>query len=217
MAKKQAQLLPLTEAVDILGQMDADFPGDEPDRALQVIVARSLDLLRDLGLEPDPGVVVPILGSLPTAALGLLDLLLAATEGSESIRAALEDAVQAQLTQLEGSPPRAQLGTVLERTLVGPVSATARYLPRDVVALNDFRREELLRTWAAQAGMPILGDRGEETAERSARELARLDYRRILADEERFRVERTVVAEHSEKIRQLQAARQRALAASNRE
>ncbi|MGZ3454932.1 MAG: hypothetical protein ACXVEF_35345, partial [Polyangiales bacterium] len=114
-------------------------------------------------------------------------------------------------------PEEARSGHAARRVLVEPATEIARYLPREAVAQNDFRREELARAWMAAIGVAIESTGKEEPKERSERSLARLDYRKIKADEERLAIERRVLAEHAEAVREKQRKEAEALASAQRE
>lgn len=73
-----------------------------------------------------------------------------------------------------------------------PAAALAERLPSDAVRAEALRQEELLRRWAALAGAPLAVGGASEPAARSAQVLARLDYARVRAEEQRLADERTI-------------------------
>ncbi len=203
--------IPLPEAVAILTRVAAsrpELPTDEA--ALHLRVVRALDAFAERGLPVAPERVVPRIAA-SHGDLSLLDPMVAILLESE--RAAAAIVARARELSPPELPAEASAALSFRRVVVDPAESIGRYLPRSVVMQNDFRREELVRAWAAAIGVSIEG----ETAEKSARALERLDYRRIRADEERLQIERSVLAEHAEAVREKQRREAEALASAQRE
>jgi len=218
MSDDAAAAIPLEEAIEVLSRPARSPSDDEPSRHRQILFSKVMDLLSDLGLEPAAEVVLPALMTLSPAGVGLLDLILSLIDECDGVR----KAVDAFLTTLDGpdetTTGAARTAAVAQRVLIHPTQMLGAYLPARVVDLNDFRREELVRSWASSLGIPIAAKGKVESAERSARILQRLDYRKILIDEERFKVEQAVVSEQAAKVRALQERRRAAaMAAASRE
>jgi len=202
----------VADAVSVLARIvEAEGPDDYAVHA-HLVAARASDALVDLGCPVEAERLVPALGSLADAELEVIGLMVGLVEGCESVGEALRE----RLSGAGADPVQDEL-TVRE-VLIGPARAFGGYLTADVLSLNDFRREELVRGWAAKLGAPIRKGKHVEKPGKAARQLERLDYRRIQADEERFRIEQEVLAEHARKVRELQERRERAaMAAASRE
>lgn len=204
-------MIPVQEAVAVLSRVAASAPEATADEAaLHLRVVRALDAFAARGLSIPPERVVPrIAGAFDD--LSLLDLMVALMLESEKTAAA----VVARAGELAVStlPADAAAAMAFRRVLIDPAQSIGRYLPRSVVMQNEFRREELVRAWAAAIGVSIEG----ESADKSARVLERLDYRRIRADEERLQIERRVLAEHAAAVREKQRLEAEALASAQRE
>lgn len=199
-------MIPIEEAVAIVARVAA-----EPDE--QVRLARALDVLAARGF---PVVAERFVLRAATSDVSLLDFFVALLAESERTAAAVIARAKA-IAEESGLPAEAAHGLAARRVLLEPASAIARHLPREVIVQNDFRREELVRTWAATLGIPVESRGKAEEPERSARTLERLDYRRIRADEERLAIERRVLAEHAEAVREKQRREAEALASAQRE
>ena len=218
MSDDVAAAIPLEEAIEILSQPARAPSDDEPSRHRQILFSKVMDLLRDLGLEPAAEVVVPALMTLSPAGVGLLDLILALIDECDGVREAVEEFLTTLDSPDQPTTGAARTAAAAQRILIHPTQMLGAYLPTRVVELNDFRREELVRSWAGALGIPIASKGEVESAERSTRILQRLDYRKILIDEERFKVEQTVVSEQAAKVRALQERRRAAaMAAASRE
>lgn len=204
-------MIPLPETVAILARVAASSPAAPTDEAsLHLRVVRALDVFAACGLPVAPERAVPRLAASFDDS-SLVDLMV--TLLSESERTAATIVERARALCEPSLPVEASAAVAFRRVLIDPALTLGRYLTRDVVMQNDFRREELVRAWAAAIGVAIDG----ETPEKSARALERLDYRRIRADEERLQIERKVLAEHAAAVREKQRLEAEALASAQRE
>lgn len=207
-------MIPLEECVAILARVAASTPVAASDEAsLQLRVVRALDVFAAHGLPVAPERVVPRIAA-SFADASLLELMVAVMVESERAAAAVVSRARALHSDLSGE---AAAATGFRRVLTDPAEVLGRYLPRDVVMQNEFRREELIRAWASAISVPLEVRSKEEPAEKSARVLERLDYRRIRADEERLSIERSVLGAHAEAIREKQRREAEALASAQRE
>jgi len=211
-------MIPIEEGVAILARVAASQPaaaGDES--ALHLRVVRALDAFAARGFPVPAERVVPrVAASFDDP--GLLDLMTALVVQSDRIGGAIVAHAQKVMESATGMPEEAARAFALRRVLLDPAQAIGSYLPREVVLSNDFRREELVRAWAAALGVPIESGGKSEPREKSERVLARLDYRRIRADEEKLAIERRVLAEHAEAVREKQRREaEAALASAQRE
>lgn len=203
--------IPIEEAVAILSRAPAELAPAEQ----HVCLARALDVLAARGLPVAPERFVVRAAS---CDISLLDLLVTLLAESDRTAAAVLAQARALARVIEsGLPPEAAHAHAARRVLLDTGSTIARHLPREVVVQNDFRREELVRTWAALLSVPIESRGKVEEPARSARVLERLDYRRIRADEERLGIERKVLAEHAAAVREKQRKEAEALASAQRE
>ncbi len=204
----------------ILRRIAAEEPSTPREPALRdahLRATRLLDVLAERGLSVAPERLLPLLPAVDTGD-SVLELLVALIDGSEGFAGALSDAVTARAATAEGLSAEAALGHAVRSLLLVPAREIGAYLPRRVALTNEFRSEELVRAYAAFLEAPIEVAGAVEQADRSARVLDRLDYRRIREDEERLAVERTVLAEHAERVRELQRKREaEALASAQRE
>lgn len=208
---------PIEEAVAALARAAAASPtAPEGDAARHLTIARALDTLAAHGLSITPERFV-VHAAVVDHASSSLDLLVAVLAESERCATAVIDRAKELAAAAHGLSTEAALAHAARAVLIEPATAIARYLPRDVVTLNDFRREELARAWMAAIEVPIECQGKLEAKERSARTLARLDYRKIRADEERLAIERKVLAEHAEAVREKQRIELEALASAQRE
>jgi hypothetical protein len=213
-------MVPIEEAVAILGRVAASQIAAETDEsALHLRVTRALDAFAARGLPLPPERIVPrIAGSFEDPAQSVLDLLVTVIVDSDRCASAVVTRAREWIASTTGLPEEAARAHAIRRVLLDPADAIGRYLPRDAVMQNDFRREELIRAWAAAIGVPIEAGGKPEAAEKSERALARLDYRRIRDDEERLAIERRVLAEHTEAVREKQRRdAEAALASAQRE
>jgi len=201
--------IPIEEAVAILSRVPAEVSSLEE----HVRIARALDVLAARGLPVVPERFVVRAAS---SDVSLLDFLIALLAESERTAQAVISRART-LAEQSGLPAEAANAHAARRILLDPGSAIARDLPREVVVQNDFRREELVRTWAARLEIPVESRGKPEEPERSARVLERLDYRRIRADEDRLAIERKVLAEHAAAVREKQRIEAEALASAQRE
>lgn len=199
-------MIPIAEAVAVLARAPASV---DP----QVRVARTLDALAALGM-PVPAERFVLRAA--TSDVSLLDLLVSVMAECAPAGNAVVERARA-LATASGLPEEAAHAFAARRVLLDPATVIAAYLPREVALQNDFRREELVRAWAAQIGVPIESRGAVEPPEKSARALERLDYRRIRADEERLAIERKVLAEHAAAVREKQRLEAEALASAQRE
>lgn len=212
--------IPLEPCVAILRRVAAEQPAEpaaRDPRESHLRASRLLDVLAARGLSVAPERLLPLL---PAAEVGdsVLGLLVELLDGCEAFAGALADAVRARAATADGLSEEAALGHALRSLLLVPAREIGAYLPRRVVLTNEFRSEELVRAFASFLDAPIEVHGATEQADRSARVLDRLDYRRIREDEERLEVERTVLAEHAERVRELQRKREaEALASAQRE
>ena len=212
--------IPLEPCVAILRRVAAEEPTEPmaPDlRDAHLRASRLLDVLGARGLPVAPERLLPLL---PAAEAGdsVLGLLIELLDGCDAFAGALADAVRARAAAADGLSEEAALGHALRSLLLVPAREIGAYLPRRVVLTNEFRSEELVRAFASFLDAPLEVQGAPEQPERSARVLDRLDYRRIREDEERLEVERTVLAEHAERVRELQRKREaEALASAQRE
>jgi hypothetical protein len=110
--------------------------------------------------------------------------------GFPALRAATVEALSAS---------RRAMGDVLVEVFreIAPLEA-------EMLRANAFRQEEALRTWARAVGGGIAG----ETAQQSAERLAKLDYKRTLAEYEAAEKARKVEQEKREKELAEAAARE---------
>ena len=211
-------MIPVEETVAILARVAASSPTAPSDEAsLHLRIVRALDVFAARGLTVAPERVVPrIAASFDDTSL--LDLMVSVIVESERAGEAIVLRAR-ELAPLSdpGLPDEAGAALGFRRVLLDPAQTIGRYLPRDVVMQNDFRREELIRAWAAAIGLPLEVANKPEPREKSARMLERLDYRRIRADEERLSIEHRVLAEHAEAVREKQRRDAEALASAQRE
>lgn len=214
--------VPLEPCVAILRRVAAEGPAEPgaPDpRDAHLRASRLLDALAARGLPVAPERLLPLLPAVE-AEDSVLGLLVELLDGCDAFAGALADAVRARAaaTRAEGLSDEAALGHALRSLLLVPAREIGAYLPRRVVLTNEFRSEELVRAFASFLDAPIEVQGAPEPPDRSARVLDRLDYRRIREDEERLEIERTVLAEHAERVRELQRKREaEALASAQRE
>lgn len=205
------------EAVAALARVIAADPPSDP-AALHLRVVRALDAFAARGLAIAPERIVPRLAaSEADPSRSVLDLLVAILLDTERSAAAIVARTKAIAASIDGLSEEAAVAHAVRRVLIDPAGAIARHLPRDVVVQNDFRREELVRTWASAIGVPVESGGKLEDEARSARALARLDYRKIREDEERLAIERRVLAEHAAAVREKQRREAEALASAQRE
>ncbi len=211
--------LPIEEGIAVLGRVAAQPTPVFDESALHLRVVRALDAFATRGLPLAPERIVPrIAGSFGDPAQSVLDLMVAVLIESERSASAIVGRAREWADATGALPEEAARAYAVRRVLLDPAEAIGKYLPREVVLQNDFRREELLRAWGAAIGVPIESGGKLEPAERSERALARLDYRRIRADEERLAIERRVLAEHAEAVREKQRREaEAALASAQRE
>ncbi len=214
--------IPVDECVAILARIAATGSVAVDEVALHLRAARLVDVLAARGLAVAPERILPsLLTTTPDAAASVLDLILALVEECAGFAQALEEALRARATALASAsegPKDAALAHAVRALLLVTAREIGSGLPREVALANDFRREELVRAFASKIGASVIARGKEEPAEQSARILERLDYRRIREDEERLAVERRVLAEHAERVRELQRKREaEALASAQRE
>lgn len=221
--------IPLEPCAAILAQRAAERPAVGPDgspspsaptpREAHLLTARLLDTLAARGVGVAPERLLPLLPA--TAGEGsVLDLLVALLAGVDAFAEAVREAVELRAAAARdgGLSDEAAIGHAVRAALLVPAREISAYLPRAVVLTNEFRSEELVRAYAAAIGAPLEVRGALEPEERSARALERLDYRRIRDDEERLAIERSVLAEHAERVRELQRRREaEALASAQRE
>jgi hypothetical protein len=208
---------PIEEAVAALGRAVA-AGGATTEAELHLRVARALDVFAAHGLPVAPERVVLHIAASDDPARSSLDLMVSVLTDSERCATAVMEKAKEIASAAGDLSEEARTGHAARRVLVEPAAILARHLPREAVALNDFRREELARTWMSLIDVPIESSGKPEAPERSERALARLDYRKIKADEERLAIERKVLAEHAEAVREKQRREAaEALASAQRE
>lgn len=211
--------IPLEDALAVLSRAAATETSAPDATDLHLRAARVLDVLSSRGIDVPAERLVPLLaGAAEDASQSLLDLLVGMVRESEGVAAAVIDRARAVMTVAARSvSAEAASAHAARKVLLDPAVEIGRYLPRSVALQNEFRREELVRAWAGMIGAPIEHKRKVETEDRSRRALERLDYRKIKADEERLTIERRVLAEHAEKVREKQRREAEALANAQRE
>jgi len=204
---------PIEEAVAVLARAaatEASTPssGTQGVRVLDATelhlrAARALDVLAARGIVVVAERLVPMLAGLDEdPAHSVLDLLIALLRESDRVAQAVADRARAMLEDAARNvSSEAAAAHAARRVLLDPALEIGRYLPRAVALQNEFRREELVRAWAAAIGAPVESKRKLEAADKSKRALERLDYRKIRADEERLAVERRVLSEHADRVR----------------
>lgn len=205
-------MIPLEESVAILARVTTLGVEDETSRHLRVV--RALDAFAARGLAIAAERVVPRVAASfdDTSLIDLMvNVLIESDRAAEAIVARARELADPSLS----SEAAAAIG--FRRVLIDPAQSIGKYLPREVVMQNDFRREELIRGWAAAIGVGIEQGGRPEATEKSRRVLERLDYRRIRDDEERLQIERRVLAEHAEAVREKQRKEAEALASAQRE
>ena len=212
--------IPLEECVAILSRIAATGSVAVDDVALHLRATGLLDALAAKGIAVQPERILPLMVTTTVdSEASILDLIVTLVEQSAGFAQALEEAIRARVATLapDGDAGAAMAHAVRALLLV-PAREIGAGLPRPVALANDFRREELVRAFAARIGAPIVARGAAEAREASARVLERLDYRRIREDEVRVAVERRVLAEHAERVRELQRQREaEALASAQRE
>ncbi len=212
--------IPIEEAVAVLARASTAQPsreGDDDDATRHLQVVRALDAFAARGLSVAPERLVIRIAAIEDPS-SLLDLMVAVITDAERSSEAIVERARAIASERTTLVEEAAAAHAIRRVLLDPASAIARHLPREVVLANDFRREELVRSWAAYIGVPIESAGKVETTERSTRALSRLDYRKIREDEERLAIERRVLTEHAEAIREKQRREaEAALASAQRE
>jgi hypothetical protein len=213
---------PLEDAVAVLARAaatDSSAGGAADSTELHLRAASALDAFAAQGITVPAERFVPLLAGLcDDSSQSILELLITLLRESPAVAQAVAD--RARGIANEAAPSvgaEAAIGHAARRVLVDPALDLGRYLTRAVVLSNEFRREELARAWAAAIGVPIEAKGRVEPLEKSTRALERLDYRRILADEERLGIERRVLAEHAERVREKQRREAEALASAQRE
>ncbi|MGZ5966609.1 MAG: hypothetical protein ACXWP4_03000, partial [Polyangiales bacterium] len=173
---------PIEEAVAVLARAAAAAPGGPADDTeLHLRVARALDVFAANGLAVAPERILPRIAASDDPSRSSLDLMVAVLTESQRCAAAVIARAKEIAAAASDLPEEARSGHAARRVLVEPATEIARYLPREAVAQNDFRREELARAWMAAIGVAIESTGKEEPKERSERSLARLDYRKIKA------------------------------------
>jgi hypothetical protein len=208
---------PIEEAIAALGRAVA-AAGPTTENDLHLRVARALDVFAAHGIAVAPERIVLHIAASDDPARSSLDLMIAVLTESERCAAAVMDKAKELAAAAGDLPEEARTGHAARRVLIEPAAIIARHLPREAVALNDFRREELARTWMSLIEVPVESAGKQEAPERSERALARLDYRKIKGDEERLAIERKVLAEHAEAVREKQRREAaEALASAQRE
>jgi hypothetical protein len=217
--KSEGRTIPLEEAVAVLSRIAASDPGPSDAVGMHLRAARALDELAARGFPVPAERFVPALAGLsedPSASV--LDLLITLLEQSPETATAIVQRARELAETATTVDPEAARAAAARRVLLDPALEIGRYLSREVALSNEFRREELVRTWADRVGLPLRVRGKLEPEERSRRTLDRLDYRKIKADEDRLAIERRVLAEHAEKVREKQRQREaEALASAQRE
>lgn len=220
--------IPLEPCAAILAQRAAERPAAGPEgpspggstaREGHLLTARLLDTLAARGVAVAPERLLPLL-PVTGGEDSVLELLVALLADADAFAEAVREAVElrAAAARDAGLSDEAALGHAVRTALLVPAREISAYLPRAVVLSNEFRSEELVRAYAAAIDAPLEVRGAREPEERSARALERLDYRRIRDDEERLAIERSVLAEHAERVRELQRRREaEALASAQRE
>jgi hypothetical protein len=208
--------IPLEEAVAVLSRVAASAAPAVDARATHLRAVRALDALAARGLAVPPERIVPLLQD---GSLALLDLFVSILLESQAASHAVMERARVFTSEVGGNVCEdAANAHGARRALVTPAERIGAYLPREIALQNDFRREELVRAWAAEIGAPLEVKGKREKSDKSARALEKLDYRKIRADEERLAIERKVLAEHAEKVRERQRQREaEALASAQRE
>ena len=219
MSPPEPLAIPLEEAVAVLTRIAASDQATIDDRALHLRVVRALDLLSRRGLVVPAERFAPLVANERAPETSLLDLFVELlTESEGTIVAVIARAQAHAAAAAPNVPSEAAAAHAARVVLIDPARTIGAYLPRAVALSNEFRREELVRAWAAAIGAPIRARDKLEKPERSKKALDKLDYRRIRADEERLAVERSVLAEQAEKVREKQRKRDaEALASAQRE
>ena len=211
--------IPLDEATAVLARVAAIEPGVLEDDDLHLRAVRALEVLHARGLPIVAERFVPLVALEEDAANSLLDLFVTLLAESDRTAAAVAGRAQTVAGEVRSKvSPEAALAHAVRAVLIDPARRIGSYLPRSIALLNDFRREELVRAWASAIGAPVSVRDAVEPPKKSARALDKLDYRKIRADEERLSIERRVLAEHAERVRQRQRQRDaEALASAQRE
>jgi len=212
---------PLDEAIAILTRASASDASTTVDpNELHLRAARAIDALASAGIDVPAERFVPLLAGLgEDPSQSVLDLFVALLRESDRVaRSVGERAREFAGEAARSVAPDAAIAHAARRVLLDPALELGRYLSRSIALSNEFRREELARAWASAIGVPIETKGKLEATDKSKRALERLDYRKIKADEERLGIERRVLAEHAEKVREKQRrAEAEALASAQRE